>query len=628
VTVERVRCHLAPAIGQDRGMRMFRVWAPYADKVELDIAHHAGPGDSAGDRWLMEPSGTPGWWAAQAPQAEPGDDYTFRLDGGEPLADPRAAWLPAGVHGPARLYEQSAYAWHDAGWHGLPLTGAVIYECHVGTFTREGTLDAAIRRLDHLVDLGTDAVELMPVNAFAGPAGWGYDGVGLYAVHEPYGGPEALKRFVDAAHGAGLAVILDVVYNHLGPSGNHLDEFGPYFTDTHRTPWGPAVNLDAPGSDEVRAFLIDNALSWVEHYHADGLRLDAAHAFVDLRATHLLEELAAAVHRLGERLGRSVAVIAESESNDPRLVRPTASGGYGLDAQWSDDFHHALWTALSGERQGYYVDFGSLPTLEAALTRTFVHDGGFSTFRGRSHGRGFGRAQIGGHRFLGYLANHDQIGNRATGDRPFASLSAGLLKVGAALVLCSPYTPMIFMGEEWGASTPWQFFTSFTDPQLAEAVRRGRCEEFAEHGWSAEVPDPQDAATFARSKLDWSEADREPHAGLLAWYRKLIALRRSCPELADDRLDQVYCTYPPAEPPAPHPSATAQPGAKGAGPAGDWFVLHRGRIAVACNLCSQRRGIPVPGTPVDVLAASVHGFVYGEGSIETDGESVVIAVMQ
>jgi maltooligosyltrehalose trehalohydrolase len=587
-------------------MSTFRVWAPYAEKVELELARAGGEGPQVADRQPMERTAAPGWWAMQAPEAEPGDDYAFVLDGGEPRADPRAAWLPQGVDGPARVYDQSAYGWRDEHWHGVPLTGALIYECHVGTFTPEGTLDAAIGRLDHLVDLGVDAVELMPVNAYGGTRGWGYDGVGLYAVHEPYGGPDALKRFVDAAHARDLAVVLDVVYNHLGPSGNHLPEFGPYFTDAHTTPWGPAVNLDAPGSDDVRAFLVDNALHWVEHFHLDGLRLDAVHAFVDLRATHLLEELTDAVHALGERLGRTVGVIAESESNDPRLVRPAQAGGYGLDAQWSDDFHHALWAALSGERQGYYVDFGSLATLAKALTRAFVHDGCFSTFRGHSHGRSFGRGEIPGHRFLGYLADHDQVGNRAAGDRPAATLSTGLLKVGAALVLCSPYTPMLFMGEEWGASTPWQFFTSFADPKLAEAVRRGRREEFAEHGWSGEVPDPQDEATFARSKLDWSELDRQPHAELLDWHRKLIAARRERPELAADRLDQVGCSFD-----------------EGA----SWFVLHRGDVVVACNLAAERRGIPVPGTPIDVLAASAPGFVYGEGTVETDAESVVIATL-
>jgi maltooligosyltrehalose trehalohydrolase len=587
-------------------MPVFQVWAPYAEKVELDLA---------GERRPMDSDAAAGWWAVQAPEASPGDDYAFVLDGGEALPDPRAAWLPGGVHGPARVYDQSAYDWHDAHWHGIPLTGAVVYECHVGTFTPEGTLDAAIGRLDHLVDLGVDAVELMPVNAFDGPHGWGYDGVGLYAVHEPYGGPDALKRFVDAAHGRALAVVLDVVYNHLGPSGNRLPDFGPYFTDAHTTPWGPAVNLDQPGSDEVRAFLVGNALHWVEHYHVDGLRLDAVHAFVDQRATHLLEKLTAAVHALGDRLGRSIGVVAESESNDPRLVRPAAAGGYGLDAQWSDDFHHALWAALSGERAGYYVDFGSLPTLAKALTGAFVHDGCFSTFRGRSHGRSFGRGEIGGHRFLGYLATHDQVGNRAAGDRPAATLSTGLLKVAAALVLCSPYTPMIFQGEEWGASTPWQFFTSFGDPALADAVRQGRRAEFAGHGWNAaDVPDPQDEATFERSKLDWSELDRQEHAELLDWHRTLVALRRERAELADDRLDEVGSTFD-----------TAPEGHEREGEvSGRWFVLHRGAVAVVCNLGTERCAVPVPGTPTEVLAASAPGFVYGEGEVETDGESVVV----
>src|SRR5712691_8103479 len=434
----------------------------------------------------------PGWWAADVAAACDGTDYAFRLDGGDPLPDPRSPRQPYGIEGVSRTYDHSAFAWTDRGWRGGPLHGSVIYELHVGTFTPEGTLDAAIDRLGHLTDLGVDTVQLMPVATFPGEHGWGYDGINLWAVHEPYGGPDGLKRFVDACHARGLAVLLDVVYNHVG-IGNRLDAFGPYFTEAHVTPWGPAVNLDQPGSDEVRAFLIDNALMWLRDYHLDGLRLDAVHAF-----------------------------------DDHRLVTSREAGGYGLTAQWSDDFHHAVHAAITGERQGYYSDFGSMAALAHTMTRVFFHDGRWSQFRGRTHGRQVDIFRVPAHRFLCYLQNHDQIGNRATGDRIAATVSAGLTKAGAGLMLTAPYTPMLFMGEEWGADTPWQYFTDHVDPGLAAAVARGRREEFARHGWAAtDVPDPQDGATFTRSKLDWSQLDQDAHRDMLAWYTELIALRRA-----------------------------------------------------------------------------------------------------
>jgi maltooligosyltrehalose trehalohydrolase len=363
-------------------MSTFRLWAPDAKTVSLVVA------DSAGDSAHEMSAGRGGWWWINVPSAKHGTDYGFVLDGGDDeLPDPRSAWQPSGVHGRSRLVDHSTFAWTDGNWRGIALAGSVLYELHVGTFTPEGTFDAAIDKLDHLAELGIDAVELLPVNAFPGQHGWGYDGVGLFAVHEPYGGPDGLKRFVDAAHARGIGVIMDVVYNHLGPDGNYLGRFGPYFTHRYITPWGPAVNLDAPGSDEVRTFIVDSALSWLRDFHCDGLRLDAVHAFQDSRALHLLEEIAESVHRLGAQLRRPLFAVAESDLNDPKLVVAPEAGGYGLDGQWCDDAHHALWATLSGERQGYYVDFGSLSTLAHALTRGFVHDGGYSTFRGRSHGR-------------------------------------------------------------------------------------------------------------------------------------------------------------------------------------------------------------------------------------------------
>jgi maltooligosyltrehalose trehalohydrolase len=379
-------------------MSIFRVWAPLAKSVAVVTADSSGgdpakrdPADgepAGGERVTDLIAGPGGWWSAEVPGAGHGTDYAFRLDGSaDELPDPRSPWQPHGVHGRSRIVDHGRFTWTDHSWRGVPLAGSVLYELHVGTFTPQGTFDAAIGRLDHLVDLGIDAVELLPVNAFPGRHGWGYDGVDLYAAHDPYGGPDGLKRFVDAAHCRGIGVVLDVVYNHLGPDGNYLGRFGPYFTDRYSTPWGPAVNLDDAGSDEVRAFIVDNALMWLRDYHCDGLRVDAVHALRDSRATHLLEDLTTSVHRLGAHQRRPLFLVAESDLNDPRMISPAQAGGLGMDGQWADDIHHALWSALSGERQGYYVDFGSLTTLAKAFTGGFVHDGTYSTFRGRQHGR-------------------------------------------------------------------------------------------------------------------------------------------------------------------------------------------------------------------------------------------------
>jgi maltooligosyltrehalose trehalohydrolase len=534
--------------------------------------------------------GDDGWWRASAPDAAP--DYAFQLDD-EPaeLPDPRSRWQPDGVHARSRLYDHSAFQWTDSGWTGRQLPGGVVYELHIGTFTPEGTFDAAVGKLDHLVDLGIDFVEVLPVNAFDGQYGWGYDGVLWYATQDSYGGPDGFKRFVDACHARGLAVLLDVVYNHLGPSGAYLDKFGPYFAG--QTIWGPTLNLDGAQSDEVRRYVIDNALGWLRDFHVDGLRLDAVHALSDRRATHLLEELASEVDALSAHLRRPLTLIAESDLNDPRLVTPREAGGYGLHAQWSDDLHHCLHTTLSGERQGYYADFGSLQALAATLTGVFFHAGTWSSFRGRHHGRPVDTLTASGHRFLAYLQNHDQIGNRATGDRLSATVSPGLLACGAAIVLCSPYTPMIFMGEEWAASTPWQFFASFPDPELADAVRTGRRSEFADHGWDAEdVPDPMDPATFERSKLRWAEVDASGHAEVLATYRALIALRRARPELSDPRLHRLSVDVDEER---------------------RVVVLHRGDLRVVCNLGTGQVETPgavlfssaAPGAPESVTIVEV-----------------------
>jgi maltooligosyltrehalose trehalohydrolase len=577
-------------------MTLFEVWVP-----EKTVKLRTDGQDREMER------GDDGWWRLDVPEAVPGTDYSYLLsDRDGALPDPRSKWQPGGVHGPSRVYDHSAFAWTDGSWTGRQLPGAVLYEMHVGTFTTDGTFDAAIGRLDHLVDLGVDLVELLPVNAFNGEYNWGYDGVCWFAPHEAYGGPDALKRFVDACHHRGLGVVLDVVYNHFGPSGAYAPMFAPYLNAAAANPWGAAVNLDGPDSDEVRRYIVDSALGWLRDYHADGLRLDAVHAFVDDTAIHLLEQLAVAVQSLSAHLGRPLSLIAESDLNDPRLITPREAGGYGLQAQWDDDMHHALHALLTGERQGYYGDFGSLECLETVLEGAFFHAGTWSSFRGRRHGRPVNRQVIPAHRFVAYLQNHDQIGNRAVGDRLCAALSPGLLKVGATLLFTSPYTPMLFMGEEWAASNPWQFFTSHPEPELAAAVRNGRRREFASHGWAeSEVPDPQDPATFERSKLDWSELTKPGHAEILDLYKRLIALRRARPELTDPRLDQVQVWH------------------------GDQYVaMRRGHLTVAANLAPVPQVVSLRAVPSKVLLATEPGVVLQRDRVELPPESAVVVAFR
>jgi maltooligosyltrehalose trehalohydrolase len=548
----------------------YKVWAPSAQTVELVTS----------GRHTMQ-SGDGGWWILQDPAAAAGTDYRFSVDGGEPVSDPRSPWQPRGIDGPSRLVDHATFAWTDLGWQPPALKDGVVYEVHVGTFSPEGTFDGVRSRLDHLVSLGVTHVELMPVAEFSGERGWGYDGVNLFAPKAAYGGPEGLKRLVDDCHRRGLAVVLDVVYNHLGPIGNHLEKFGPYFTGRYCTPWGKAVNLDDAGSDEVRRFFIDNALGWLRDYHFDGLRLDAVHALFDQSAVHFLEELAGEVDRLESRLGRPLVLIAESDLNDPRIVRDTERGGYGIDAQWSDDFHHALHAFVTGERDGYYADFGSLADVARALENAFVYDGRHSPHRGRRHGRPVG--DLPRTRFLGYLQNHDQVGNRARGERSSHLAEPPELRAAAALVLLSPFVPMIFHGEEWGTRSPFQYFTDHQDEELAEAVRCGRRNEFAAFGWDPEeIPDPQDEETFRRSKLAWDEISREPHRTLLEWHRKLIALRRSQPSLRDG---------------APPTRVSFDEKAR-------WLVMERGEVTVICHFGRERMAVPIdPARPREVLAS-------------------------
>ena len=505
------------------------VWAPAAQTVELHL-----PGQ---DRLVDMIPAPGGWWTAPL-DLEPGTDYAFRVDGSPNRPDPRSALQPDGVHGPSRTVDPDAWQWTDQSWAGKDLRGSVIYELHVGTFTPEGTLDAAITRLGHLADLGVDIVELMPLAAFPGKAGWGYDGVGLWAVHEAYGGPDALARFVDAAHNAGIGVCLDVVYNHLGPSGNYLGVFGPYFTRAHHTPWGEAVNYDHDGSQQVRAFVIDSALRWLRDFHIDALRLDAIHEIKDDAAaadppqTHILAELSDAVAALSAEIGRPLSLVAEADLNDVGVITPTGEQppakipSLGMTAQWADDVHHALHARLTGETQGYYGDFAEAGAWAKAYGRAFLHNGTWSTFRERNWGAPVPE-NTDPRKFVVFGSDHDQVGNRAVGDRPSTSLNDATLAATAALVLLSPYTPMLFMGEEWGTRTPFQFFTDHEEEDLARSVSEGRVREFAGFGWDAdEIPDPQEPGTVEASRLRWEELDEAEHARMLAWYQELIALRR------------------------------------------------------------------------------------------------------
>jgi maltooligosyltrehalose trehalohydrolase len=567
-------------------MNSFGVWAPKAKKVELEARAERLPMSRAEN----------GWWSLEIASVQPSTDYAFVLDGGKPLPDPRSPWQPHGIHGESRTVDHGAFSWTDRPWQAKPLSAAVFYELHVGTFTPDGTFKAAMERLDHLVRLGITHVELMPVVEFSGNRGWGYDGVYLYAPHHAYGEPGDLKRLVDACHAHGLAVVLDVVYNHLGPAGNYLNRFGPYFTDRYATPWGAAVNFDGAFSDKVRRFFCDNALMWLRDYHFDGLRLDAVHAIVDTSATHFLEQLSCEVADLEAQIGRHLSLIAESDLNDPRLVRSQELGGYGIDAQWSDDFRHALHYVLTGERNGYHADFGSMADLAKALQRVFVYDGRYSAFRKRRHGKP--PRGLSGHHFFGFLQNHDQIGNRAKGERSGQLMSLGRLKIGAALVLTAPFVPLLFQGEEWGATSPFLYFTDHQDRELARAVTEGRRREFAPFGWKPEdVPDPQERETFEHSKLNWSELDIEPHTGLMTWHSRLIQLRREIPALSDGRLERVRTIF--------------DENAK-------WFVVRRGPAVVACNLSDVGQRVPVGlGHNAKLLLAS-------QGNIEFTHDAVVL----
>lgn len=562
----------------------FDVWAPLPQQVRLQV----------GDRVVPMERGVDGWWTPSEPEPLGRVDYGYLIDDDpQPRPDPRSRWQPHGVHGLSRTNDASAFEWHDHSWHGRPLAGSVIYELHVGTFTPQGTLDAAAEHLDHLVSLGVDFVELMPVAAFEGDRGWGYDGVAWFAVHEPYGGPDAYRRFVDAAHAAGLGVIQDVVYNHFGPVGNYLPKFGPYLAE-HDGAWGSVINLDGPGSTGVRRHIADNVRYWFVDMHVDALRLDAVHALVDDSPTHLLEELAMVTADLTAHLRRPLTLIAESDQNDPRIITSRQAGGYGVDAIWSDDFHHALHSALTGESDGYYADFTELSALAKVCERGFFHDGTWSSFRGRVHGSALDVGRMPAWRLVVSSQNHDQVGNRARGDRPEEILDTDQLACAALLTLTSGFTPMLFMGQEWAASTPFPFFSSYTEPEMGAAVTQGRLQEFARMGWdTGQVPDPQDPATFESATLRWDERDVADHATMMEVYRRLIALRGQYSELTNPVMARTRCEF----------DEVAR-----------WFLMRRGGVAVVVNFAE---------TPVTIDLGGPHLLRWATPSgAQVDGNQV------
>jgi maltooligosyltrehalose trehalohydrolase len=464
-----------------------------------------------------------GYWRSVS-DAQPGAKYFYRLDGDRERPDPASRFQPEGVHGPSEIVDVQGFRWTDAQWKAPALDETVLYELHVGTFTPEGTFGAVIPHLDRLAELGVTTIEIMPLAQFPGARNWGYDGACPYAVQNTYGGPVQLQNFVNAAHARGLAVALDVVYNHLGPEGNYLGEFGPYFTDHYRTPWGAALNFDGPESDEVRHFFVQNALGWLEHFHLDALRLDAIHGIFDASAFPFLAEVSAAVEALSVRLGRQIHLIAESDQNDARVLRSGEDGGFGMQGVWSDDFHHAVHTLVTGERFGYYADFGEIQHLTKTLKNGWCYAGQYSCYRRRKHGNSPPRTSAS--RFVVFNQNHDQVGNRAFGERLSQLISFEKLKLAAGITLLSPFTPLLFMGEEYGETAPFQYFTSHGDRELAEAVRRGRRADFKSFEWAEQVPDPQAESTFLASKLNQALAEDEPHRTLRRLYRTLLCFRR------------------------------------------------------------------------------------------------------
>ncbi len=527
------------AILKKDGTCFFRVWAPLRKTAALRLL-------SPSVRMLKMRQEAQGYWEVLAEGVDPGVRYQYELDERLLRPDPASCFQPAGVHGPSAIIDHAAFDWHDGAWKGMRPDEMILYELHIGTFTPEGTFDAAAQRLDDLQELGVNAVELMPVAQFPGERNWGYDGVYPFAVQNTYGGPDGLKRFVDACHGRGMAVVLDVVYNHLGPEGNYLWDFGPYFTDKYRTPWGSALNFDDAYCDGVRNFFIQNTLRWFGDYHMDALRLDAIHGMTDMSAVPFLRELAGAVQSFSALSGRDFYLIAESDLNDPKVVRPEVRGGFGLHAQWNDDFHHAVHTLLTGEREGYYTDFGLLDHLSTAYREGFVYSGQYSAYRRRRHGAS--SQDLPPEKFVVFCQNHDQVGNRMLGERLSALVPFEALKLAAGLVILSPNIPLLFMGEEYAEEAPFLYFVDHSDVGLIEAVREGRTREFSAFSWKGAPPDPASPETYHLSKLRWEQRAEGQHAALLSYYRALIGLRRDLPSFSADAEREIGIrALPPAE---------------------------------------------------------------------------------
>lgn len=574
-------------------MTRLRVWAPRPAQVAVTCGGQIR-------NLVREESG---WWSLEVPELEPGVDYAFLLDGKGPYPDPRSRWQPQGVEGPSRWLEPDHFVWTDAAWRPPPLAAAVILEVHVGTCTPGGRFRDLHAHLAEWRTLGITHLELMPIGAFAGRVGWGYDVSLPSAPHPDYGDPAELCQLVDACHATGLAVLLDVVYNHLGPSGTSMGQFAPYTRPHASTPWGEAMNLDGPGSDEVRSLLLDNARLWLADYHFDGLRIDAEHALVDRSALPFLEELAGQVRQWSHQLARPLSLIVESDRNDSRLVLPLAAGGMGMDALWNEDFHHALHALLTGERYGPGQDFGHIAHFARVWTHGFALDGRHSRFRGRRHGRP--ASQVPGRRFVAFLQNHDQIGNRPGGERSARLLSTGQQRIASALLLSSPFIPLLFQGEEWGAQTPFHYFAEFADPHLAQSVRTGRHQEFLRWGWpSASSVDPADPASFAASRLDWSERAQPAQAAQLAWIRALLNLRSQLPEWAGDDLALGQADW----------DETAR-----------WLWLRRGATLIACNFSTHPQVLPQPDTALrHALLSSDPAARLTAHGLELPAESVLI----
>lgn len=546
----------------------FRVWAPKLTSLSVQIL-----GEQA--RRISMNRERDNEFFVTVPEVAEGTDYLFVLDGDRLRPDPVSRWQPDGVHGASRVVSPRSFQWSDSAWEGIPLKDFITYELHTGTFTPEGTFEGAIEHLPYLREVGITAVDLMPVAEFPGDRNWGYDGASLYAPHSAYGGPAGLKTLVDACHQQGLAVVLDVVYNHLGPEGNYLPDFAPCFTDAYRTPWGKAINFDGPESDGVRRFFIDNALYWLTEYHMDAIRLDAVHAIFDFSAHHILDELAGAFHREAQRLGRQAWVIAESDLNDVRIINPRSTGGFGIDAQWHDDFHHALYTVLTDDREGYLMDFGSLSDLAQSIGEGFVYDGRYSRYRRQRHGSSSKSRP--GEQFVVCIQNHDQIANTSKGRRLSSLVSLEQQKLAAALLLCSPFLPLLFMGQEYGETVPFLFFTSYQDANLVAAVRAGRRKEFAAYYAETDFPDPQAEATFRQCKLDWAKPSLSPHSGVLRLYQDLLSLRRRHACLSNCRKDLTAVAF----------DEQAR-----------WLVMTRAdpgadRAMLICNFSAHPRSVPI-----------------------------------